>query len=127
MMTLPRRGSRAVASSLVAGMLFFMAGCASRTPEPTPRILVTGSPCPHWWEYPADPHDNSDSPFLGCIAAVNLRAMVANPADLRRGRSLGPADGDRESQAIETYQQGKIKPLAGSGSSSMSSSGGGAQ
>ena len=126
-MTLPRRGSRAVASSLVAGMLFFMAGCASRTPDPTPRILVTGYPCPPWWEYPVDPHDNSDSPYLGCVGEVNLRAMVANPADLARGRSLGPADGTRESQAVETYQLGKIKPLAGSSSSSTSSPTGGAQ
>jgi type IV pilus biogenesis protein CpaD/CtpE len=124
MMTSPRRASRAVAASLVAGMLFFMAGCASQAPDPTPRIRVTGSPCPRWWEYPTDPHDNSDSPFLGCIAAVNLRAMVANPADLTRGRSLGPADGARESQAIEIYQQGKIKPLVSSGATSITSSGG---
>jgi len=69
-----------------------------------------------------DRASNANSLHLGCVSADNLRAMVANPADLQRGRPLGPADADRVSQAFEVYQQGKIKPLAGSGSMNLQSS-----
>jgi type IV pilus biogenesis protein CpaD/CtpE len=98
-----------------------MSGCASAPPPPD---LYTASGCPRWWQFPVDRYSNADSPYLGCVTAVNLRAMVAVPADLDRGRPLGRADAERESRAIEAYQQGKIKPFQGSGSMSPQTSGG---
>jgi type IV pilus biogenesis protein CpaD/CtpE len=51
------------------------------------------------------------APYFGCANDLNLQAMVDDPADLKRGRPLGPASGDRESTAVDTYRQGKIPPF----------------
>jgi type IV pilus biogenesis protein CpaD/CtpE len=48
--------------------------------------------------------------------------MVADPADLEQGQTLGPADGQRETRAIEAYQQGKARAFQGSGASSAGAS-----
>ena len=37
--------------------------------------------------------------------------MVADPADLQRGRPLGPADATREAEAIVRYRTDKVKEL----------------
>jgi len=87
-------------------------GCASQAPLPVP---TAANPCPQWTYFPADRHSNRDSPYLGCSNAVDLRAMLANPADLDHGRTLGPADGEREGRAVSDWQQGKVKPDAGTG------------
>ena len=39
--------------------------------------------------------------------------MVADPADLVRGKPLGPANGRRETLGVESYQDGKLKTLMG--------------
>ena len=88
-----------------------MAGCSSE-PSPPP-VAIAGRSCPQWVEFPADRHSNANSAYLGCVSAANLRAMVADPADLERGRQLGPANGERETRAIEAYQLGKVKPFSG--------------
>ena len=56
--------------------------------------------------------------------ALNLRENAANPADLERGRSLGPADGQRETLAVETYQLNKVKPFTASTSTTSGVGGG---
>jgi type IV pilus biogenesis protein CpaD/CtpE len=91
-------------------------------------MSTAAQPCPQWAEYPLDIHSGQDSPYLGCTTEYNLRAMVANPEDLEHGRSLGPADGERESRAVEAYRQGKVKAFgsgtaSGSGSSASGASG----
>jgi len=108
----------------VAAVLLVVSGCASEPPLP-PLGRDAGRSCPQWTLFPVNRYSNADSPYLGCVSAVNLRAMVADPADLERGRPLGPADGERQTGAIEAYRQGKIKPFQGAGASSPSSSGGG--
>ena len=47
----------------------------------------------------------------GCVNETILGQMVANPADLRRGRTLGPADGEAAARAIERYRRGETTPL----------------
>lgn len=42
------------------------------------------------------------APF-GCVNALNLARMVADPADLYRGQPLEPADGRQAVGAVETY------------------------
>jgi pilus assembly protein CpaD len=52
---------------------------------------------------------NSNQPTsnYGCASMRNLGLMLANPADLDRGRALGRADGERASRAVRAYRQGK--------------------
>lgn len=66
--------------------------------------------CPPWASS-HDLHSNAEAPNLGCVNRKNLGKMLAHPEDLAQGRSLGPADGARESRAVDAYQQGKVKPF----------------
>lgn len=54
-------------------------------------------------------HDNTESPNLGCTNQDNLKNMVEDRRDLDRGRKLGPADAERESQAVRRYEEGIVK------------------
>jgi len=108
--------------AVVIGIIAVIAGCAGK---PVATLTKTDGPtCPQWAQFPADHHTAADSPYLGCVTAANLRATLANPADLVRGRPLGPADGTRETLAVEAYQQGKVKAFQGT---SASGGGGSAQ
>ena len=91
------------------GLAILLAGCAAE-----PRRAAQSQTCPAWVDYPADPHSNKGSVWLGCANRENLKAMLDNKHDLATGRSLGPADGERESSAVEAYEAGKTKaPTAG--------------
>ncbi len=104
MRTLPTLG---LAVALALG------GCAAELPAlPYPS---GESRCPPLVLPPSGFGGNDPSPVLGCISERNLRAMVADPADLRRGRPLGPANGERETRAVQAYEQGRIRPAAGAG------------
>jgi hypothetical protein len=122
-MTLRRRRLSAIAAMLGIGIMLQLPGCAREPLPPPPPVSAAALPCPQWVEFPGDRHNGEGSPYLGCTSAFNLRAMVANPADLEHGRALGPADGERESHAIEAYRQGKIKAFEGSGASGSAASG----
>ncbi|CAN0599270.1 unnamed protein product, partial [Laminaria digitata] len=57
------------------------------------RYIVIPPDCPDWTK-PADGDSaNRRSSNFGCANAVNLGLMVADPGDLVRGRTAGPADG----------------------------------
>jgi type IV pilus biogenesis protein CpaD/CtpE len=98
----------------ITGLLLVGGGCSHR-PAPPPPIPTAAEPCPQWTEFPTDRHSNRDSPYLGCSTAMNLRAMVENPADLEQGRPLGPTDGEHAASAVERYQQDKVKSGQGAG------------
>ena len=57
--------------------------------------------------------DSEQKPILdiGCANAANLGLMVANPADLVRGRALRPADGEAAALSIQRYRAGQVWPL----------------
>lgn len=57
------------------------------------------------------PPDGGVLPGFGCANSLNLARMVADPADLERGRPAGPADGAAAVLAIERYRAGQITPL----------------
>lgn len=59
-------------------------------------------------------------PADGCWNEANLAKMAAHPDDLVRGRALGPANGAHEALAVDVYQKGQVKPLAGQDSTSSS-------
>ncbi len=113
---------RLTATLLCIGIPLAGSGCTDPALLPVP---TAAQPCPPWTEFPANPYSNANSPYLGCNVAVNLRADAARPADLERGRPLGPADSQRETLAVETYQQGKVKPFPSITSTTSSISGGG--
>jgi len=48
---------------------------------------------------------------FGCSNVNNLSVMVADPADLKRGRRLEPADAEAASLSIQRYRIGEITPL----------------
>ena len=81
-------------------------GCASDDAQPVP---VSANACPAWVEYPAGSGSNAGSAYLGCVNALNLRHMVEDPNDLRHGRALGPADGERQALAVKNYEEDKVK------------------
>ena len=50
---------------------------------------------------------------------ANLRAMIANPADLSRGRAGADADGEVAAEAVARYRAGKVRKLPDSGIAQM--------
>jgi pilus assembly protein CpaD len=70
------------------------------------RYVVTPPNCPDWTKSASyDPLNNVSSNF-GCATATNLGLMVADPGDLIRGRSAGPADGVLAQNRINVYRTG---------------------
>jgi len=51
-------------------------------------------------------HDNRAYGSFGCANAVNLAAMVADPADLLQPRAMDPRDGARRTVVFERYRAG---------------------
>lgn len=65
------------------------------------------------------PECETDDPTVGdrpeyywtCSTTANLGAMVANPQDLARGRTPGPAEAEPAAAAVKRYRSGEITPL----------------
>jgi type IV pilus biogenesis protein CpaD/CtpE len=102
--TRPRDVITALAGTV---LLMGLAGCAVRRGDNLAPTAL--QPCPSWVEFPAATHSNLDSVYLGCTNHVNIQTMLDRPADLEHGRPLGPAGGERESLAVDTYNQGKTR------------------
>lgn len=65
---------------------------------------------------------------FGCATGANLRAMVADPADLERGRASTPPQGDAAVAAAKRHREDQVKPLiAGADSGSGAAQGGAGQ
>ncbi|MEO3429980.1 CpaD family pilus assembly lipoprotein [Pelagibius sp. CAU 1746] len=60
---------------------------------------------------PLEPDRPDFTRGFGCANAYNLGVMVADPADLERGRTLEPADAERHSESILRYRVGKEDEL----------------
>ena len=74
------------------------------------RYSVTLPPCPNWSASPNAEYTNAHSSNWGCAAATNLGLMVASPADLVSGRTLGPANGTTAINAVQRYLTDRVKP-----------------
>lgn len=61
---------------------------------------------------PLEPEKPDFNGAFGCSNAYNLGVMVADPADLGRGRTLEPADAERSAVAVQRYRLYKEEPLA---------------
>lgn len=77
------------------------------------RYVAVPPNCPNWSRpSAANPGNLTDANF-GCATTTNLSLMIADPADLVRGRSLAPGDGEALSLGIQRYRAGKVRsPLA---------------
>jgi pilus assembly protein CpaD len=90
------------------------------------RYAVSLPPCPNWSSPPTAEYTNAHNSNWGCAAAVNLGLMVASPADLVSGRSLGPAEGMPAVSAVQRYLNDKVKqPPTPTASPFAASTGGG--
>ena len=74
-------------------------------------IVVVEPNCPDWSRPSAAHPANLPTSNLGCATSLNLVRMVADPRDLVRGATLGPADGRRAADAVSRYRADDIKPL----------------
>jgi pilus biogenesis lipoprotein CpaD len=75
------------------------------------RTVVVLPACPDWTDWPGWTYHNNPHRNWSCATAVNFGMMVAEPADLLRGRTPGPANGERIGRAFERYRLGKTKDL----------------
>jgi pilus assembly protein CpaD len=67
-------------------------------------------PCPNWSSPPGAEYTNAHTSNWGCAAATNLGLMVASPADLVSGRTLGPTEGMPAASAVQRYLNDRVKP-----------------
>jgi pilus biogenesis lipoprotein CpaD len=72
------------------------------------HAVVTAPRCPDWSKPEPDNPANSPSSNFGCATEVGLAQMVADPADLVRGREGGTADGAVLARGVELYRSGKL-------------------
>jgi len=75
------------------------------------RYTVTLPGCPDWTSNPTSTRDNIPHSNWGCANAANLGRMLADPADLTRGRRPDAANAELLSKRIRDYQKGETKPL----------------
>ncbi len=69
------------------------------------RYAVTLPACPNWSQSLSYDFTNAFSSNYGCANATNLGLMVASPADLVSGRTLGPADGQPAVAAVRALSE----------------------
>lgn len=73
------------------------------------RYVAVPPNCPDWSRPSASNPGNIRDSNFGCAAATNLSLMIADPADLVRGRTLAPGDGQALSLGIQRYRVGKVR------------------
>lgn len=128
-----RRTQAAVAALASGGVRFFSVSQTTDAALPRDsaefrldRHLVTLPRCPNWSSEPQN-WSNRPSSNFGCSNTTNLGLMVADPADLVGGRTLGPSDGTHEALGIRRYRSGNPTPLGASGTSDVQATGTGSQ
>lgn len=75
------------------------------------RYLVVPPQCPNWSKPSNRDPRNLATANLGCSINANLALMIADPADLVRGRVTTPALGAMGTAAIERYLNDEVKEL----------------
>lgn len=75
------------------------------------RYLVTPPSCPDWSRESGFDYNNQMHSNHGCATQTNLGLMIANPKDLVRGRSVGPADGIHQAEGIVRYREAQLPEL----------------
>lgn len=86
------------------------------------HAVVTTPHCPDWSKPEADEPTNGPSSNFGCATEANLAAMVADPADLVKGKTSNSADGAALARGVDLYRSGGLAKTL-SGNSGYSTSG----
>lgn len=76
------------------------------------RYVAKASTCGDWSTSMTKDYKNLPMPNFGCATQSNLAAMVADPADLVKPRSMAPADADRRNTVLDKYRQGESTATA---------------
>ncbi|WP_375428494.1 CpaD family pilus assembly protein [uncultured Sphingomonas sp.] len=116
-------GASAEVGGIVAGYGLLVAGAAAVTAAPiapgTLRVIVSRRRafvpgCPDWSRDASLEIGSNTSSNHGCAVNANLAAMIANPADLVRGRTgPGATDPLLSTKAIDTYRKAPATGAAG--------------
>ncbi len=76
------------------------------------RYIVTPPDCPNF-QMPSHRNSNNlESSNHGCATATNLALMVADPADLMRGRKPSRPDGFTYTDSVTRYRAGAVREVA---------------
>lgn len=75
------------------------------------RYVVNAPACPDWSMPTGRNPDNRPTSNFGCATALNLGAMIADPADLAGGRVLPPEDGAGAVRSVQVWRAGQV-PVA---------------
>lgn len=70
------------------------------------RKAAVTKPCGDWSRNMANDSKNVGYPNLGCTAQHNLAAMVSNPADLQRPRTMTSPPAAGQMPAMKNYESG---------------------
>ena len=73
------------------------------------RYVALPPNCPDFSRPTASNAANYADSNLGCSTQRNLGLMLADPGDLIRGRTLGPADGEAMSRIIRENRAGEVQ------------------
>ena len=76
------------------------------------RFEAQGPACGRDWTSFTTNITNSPNSNFGCASTANMAALVANPADLVRPRTMDPADAGRRETVIGKYRQGVVTSAA---------------
>lgn len=110
----------------LSGLMFIaLSGCLVDEPRPllpdnrimvlrdekTGRLVAQPKQCPTWNHELFDGLENQAPQRYGCADMYNLGLMVANPADLVKGRTPDPADANTGILGVERYRSDKKKNL----------------
>lgn len=97
-------------------------GGANQVTVAVNRYVVTTPRCPDYSKPPEYNYSNTTHSNFGCANAHNLGVMVADPADLARGRADSGQDGTQSVLGVQRYRTGKVTPLIKDDTSSESGS-----
>ena len=71
------------------------------------RKVATTKPCGDWSKNIGVNPGNESPPDFGCAYQNNFAAMVANPDDFDRPRTMGPATAASQMSAMDNYNSGR--------------------
>ncbi len=72
------------------------------------RYTAKAAPCGDWSTNLAVTYRNRPYPNFGCATQANLAAVVANPGDLVKPRTMTPPDAIRRDNTFELYRKGEV-------------------
>lgn len=76
------------------------------------RLVASGPDCAGKWDNLVATKSNEVSKHFGCASATNIAAMIADPRDLERPRTMTPADAGRRAFVLDRYRQGRVTASA---------------